>query len=381
MTALIADILTPSTSDEMLALLLAIAAELDAPTTAWQPGNPILTMMSTAAEMLATLSGVAVDIAKGGFGDLLPSDDWADIWAVSRFNVTRVAATSATGLVNLTNATVTQHDLDPGELIVAHATTGKIYRNTQAISILASTGLNNVAIAADEPGIASNAAPGTITTVVSGGTGVGSTNPLSVLGTDKETTLALVTRARAKLGALSPNGPKDAYNYVVTTPELTPGLSTPITRTRTVASETTGDVSVYLATASGAPSGGDVTIAQDAIDTYAEPWGVTATAIAATPSVVAITYQAWISGSQLTSAQIQTAIESALATWFSTLSIGGYVIPPDTGAVYVSSLEQVIGQSTPGILRVVVSVPAADVVLTANEVATLGTITPTITLL
>ncbi len=234
--------------------------------------------------------------------------------------------------------------------------------------------------AADEPGIASNAAPSTITTVVSSLVGVTCTNPLTFIGTDQETTLALVKRARSKLGALSPNGPKDAYNYVVTSPTLTPGLSTPITRTRTIASETTGDVSVYCATAAGAPTAPDIVIAQDAINTYAEPWGVTSTAIAATPHVIDVTYQAWLSGTQLTTGQAQTAIEDALSLWFSTLDLGGYVIPPDTGAVYVSSLEQVIGQAV-GALRAVVSLPAADVVLTPNEVAVLGTITPTITLL
>lgn len=378
--ASLTDILTPAERAEMLTLLLDIAASLNAPTTAWQSGNPNLTLLTTAAQKLADLSLVSVEIAKGGFGDLLPSDEWADLWALSRFNVTRVPATSATGLVNVTNSSLTQYDLLAGQLIIAHATTGKLYRNTGAISILASVGLANVTIAADEPGIASNASPGTITTVVSAQIGVGVTNPLSVIGTDKETTIALVTRARRKLGALSSNGPKDAYNYVATTPELS-ATSTPITRTRTVANAATGAISVYIATAAGAPSAPDVAVVQAAIDANAEPWGATATAIAATPHVVAITYQAWVSGSQLTSAQIQTTIGAALVAWFATLDLGGYVIPPDTGAVYVDALEQVIGHATPGILRVVVSLPAADVVLTANEVATLGTVTPTITIL
>ncbi len=148
-----------------------------------------------------------------------------------------------------------------------------------------------------------------------------------------------------------------------------------------MASETTGNVSVYCATASGAPSAPDIVIAQGSVDTYAEPWGVTSTVIAATPHVVDVTYQVWVSGSQLTTAQIQTAIEDALSLWFSTLDIGGYVIPPDTGAVYVNALRQVIGGSTPGILQADITLPAADVVLTSNEVATLGTIIPTVTLL
>lgn len=380
MTYDITDLITPATADEVLEELLSIAASLGQPTTAWQEGGPLLTQLMTIAQKIADGTVTDAEITKGGFGDLLPSDAWADIWAQSRFNETRVPATSATGLVNVTNSSGSNYAYDPGELIVAHTTTGKLYRNTTLITVLASVGLADVEIAADEPGIASNAAPGAITTVVTSDAGLGVTNPLSVLGTDKETTARLVTRSRSKLGALSPNGPKDAYDYIATSRDYS-ATSTPITRSRTVASVSTGNLSVYIATATGAPIAGDVAIVQAAIDTYAEPWGTTATAIAATPLTINITYQVWVSGSQLTSAQIQTAIATALATWFSGLDLGGYVIPPDTGAVYVDALEQVIGQATPGILRVVVSVPAADVVLTPNQVAVLGTLTPTVTLL
>ncbi len=381
MTASLPSLLTPVTKDEVLEILLALSASLGAPSTAWQPGNPILTLLQTVAQKLADLSVVTSDIAKGGFGDLLPSDEWADLWAESRFNVTRVPATAASGLVNLTNSSTTQYDLDPGQLIIAHATTGKTYRNTAIISVLASVGLDNVAVSADEPGIASNAAPNTITTVVSGGNGIGCTNPLSFVGTDRETTVALVPRARKKLGALSPNGPKDAYDFVVTNPELTVGLSTPITRTNTVTSPTTGDISVYCATAAGAPSGGDIAIAQAAIEAYAEPWGANATAIAATPQTVNITYQVWTKNSQLTSAQITSAIATALAAWFASLDIGGYVISPDTGAIYIDALQQVIGTAAPGIIRVAITVPAGTTVVGANNVAVLGTLTPTVTAL
>lgn len=381
MSYAIDDLVTPVTDDEALATLLAIAASVGLPTTSWQSGQPLLTLLTIVANKIAELSQIAAEITKGGFGDLLPSDSWADLWAQSRFDVQRVASTQATGTVDAANASLTNYTLAAGELIVAHAVTGKIYRNTQAIVILATVGLVDIAIAADEPGSASNAAPSTVTTVVSTLVGVTVSNPLSVLGTDKETTPVLVARARAKLAALSPNGPKDAYNYVVTTPEFTPSLTTPITRTRTVTSETTGAVTVYAATAAGAPIAGDIVIAQTAVDDWAEPWGAVATVVAATPVTVPVTYQAWVLGSQLTELQLTTTIAGALAAWFATLDLGGYVIPPDTGAIYVSALEQVIGQSTPGILRVVVSIPAADLVMTPNQVAVLGTITPTISVL
>lgn len=380
MAVALTDLVTPVAQSAMLTQLLGIANTLGLPTTSWQAGQPLRTMLNTVAQKLADFSSVAVAITQGGFGDLLPSDGWADIWAQSRFNVQRVQAVAATGLVALGNTSVTTYTLAIGDMIIAHATTGATYRNIAALSVPPG-GVASVAIQADVVGTGSNASPGTVTTVVSSYPGVTSTNAASVLGGDAETTLALVTRARAKLGALSPNGPRDAYNYVATTPTLSVGLSSPITRTRTVADPATGLISVYLATASGAPVAGDVTIVQTAINTYAQPWCVTATAIAATPHVVPITYTAYVKGSQLTSAQIQTAIGNALATWFSTLAIGGYVIPPDTGAVYVDALQQVMGAATPGILRVVITVPAATVVILSSEVATLGTVTPTITFL
>ncbi len=375
------EILTPAERDEVLATLLALSASLGAATTSWAEGNPLLTLLTTDAQKSADLTLMAVEIAKGGFGELLPSDAWADLWAQSRFKATRVPATAAAGYVDATNSSASNYGpIAIGGFIIAHATTGKIYRNQEVITILAGTGLDDILVSADEPGIASNAAPGTVTTVVSSLVGVGVSNPLAFVGTDKETTAALVERARAKLGSFSPNGPKDAYDYVAKTPEYS-GTSTPITRTRTVLSAATGVLTTYLATASGPPTVPDVAIVQDAFDQYVEPWGVQSVAAAATAVVVPITYQAWVQGSQLTSAQISALIDSALATWFASLDIGGYVIPPDTGAIYVDVLEQVIGQSTPGILRVAVSIPAATLVMTSNQVAQLGTVTGTITIL
>lgn len=387
MTATLESLITPATRDEMLETLLAIAALLDAPTTSWIEGDPTLTQFMTFGQKCADLSQVSVEIAKGGFGDLLPSDGWADIWALSRFKVTRIPATEATGAVDLVcDATAAGDTYDPGEIIIAHITTHKTYRNRDVVVVVPSTTIADVPFVADEPGIASNAAPATLTVMVSSLIGVTSSNPESLVGTDKETTPKLVERARSSLGSFSPNGPKDAYNYVATTPFLPDGTelsntSTPITRTRTVVDEATGELAVYLATAAGAPTAPDVAIVQTAIDAYAEPWGTTATAIASTEVVQAVTYQTWVKDSQLTAAQLEASIGVALALYFSLLDLGGDVVPPDDGRLYVEALEQVIGHAAVGITRVIVSVPAAAVVLAPNEVAVLGTITPTVTLL
>ena len=372
------EILTPSDRESVLATLLALAASFGAPTTAWQEGDPILTTLMTDAQKSADLTLVAVEIAKGGFGELLPSDAWADLWAQSRFNETRVPAESATGYVDATNSEPTNYPFQPGEFIIAHPTTGKVFRNQEVITILASAGLDDILMAADEPGTDSNAAPGLTWEIVSSAPGVAATNPLAFIGADRETTPNLVTRCRSKLGSFSPNGPKDVYDFVAKTP-LYSATSVPITRTKTVLDSTTGEITTYLATDAGAPISGDVDIVQDAFDQFAEPWGATAIAAASVGVPIAITYQAWVQGTQLTNAQIQTLIEAALITWFKSLDIGGYVIPPDDGGVYPDVLEQVIGQATPGIIRVAVTIPAAFVPLDVSEVATLSTITPTIT--
>lgn len=377
-------LLTPKTADEELEELLSIAASQDLATTSWEEGNPLLALLSICAEVFKDFSQTTVEITRGGFGDTLSSDEWGDIWAASMFDEVRVPAEPATtDTFRMINADLVAHDFDPGEIIVAHAVTHKTYRNTQAVHLDATSTTDDIAISADEVGVDSNAAPGTITVLVAPSLpGVTCTNVESALGADEETTPRLVQRSRSKLGSLSPNGPKEAYSYVAQTPAILARLiapnvlGTPITRVKTIASETTGILRAILATAAGAPSGPDVDIVQRGFDRFAEPWCTTAIAEPAIEVIRAVTYTAWVLGSNLTDAEIKLAIEKALIAWFKELAIGGYEIPPDTGAVYADAIEQVIGRAVPGVLRVQVS--GGDTILDDDEVAVLGTISATI---
>lgn len=386
MTFSLSDLINPKTRDAFITEMLAVADSLSLPTTAWQPGQWTRTMIALFAEGSSAFTKLIVEPIRGGFGDLLSSDDWADAWAKGQFDVDRTpAVTASTDTFTATNSTGVGYPVAAGDMIVANPITGKTYRNQAAIVIPAGGSLQ-FAIAADEVGTGSNAAPGTITTLVAPSLiGVTVTNPDACLGADKETTPNLVIRSRAKWGSLSPNGPKSAYDYVATTPFLPDGTplsntATPITRAKTVTDPLTGAITVYIATASGAPSGPDVTIVQNAIDTWAEPWCTTATAVAATPVSVAVTYHAWIR-STLTSLQLQNAIAAALAEFMSSVPIGGIVIPPAAGFVYVEELDVVISGANAGTVKVTISLPAADVPVAASEVPVLGAITPTITIL
>lgn len=375
---LLSDLLKTKTRDEVLDELLALAVSFGLPTTAWQPGQPVRTILTLVAQKLSDLTPTIVETVKGGFGDLATLA-WARLWAKSIYDVDAQLAEAATGYVTFTNASATPYPLNPGQGIVAHATTGKTYRTQGAITIPATGSIANVAIQADEVGTASDAAPGAITTMVTSLPGVTVTNPLAVLGADDETAPSLVARARSKLAALSPKGPKDAYDYVVKTLAAT---TVPITRGKTVADPATGIVTEYVATAAGAPSGGDVAIADATVHQWAEPWCVTSQAVGASNHSVDVTCQVWITGSNLTPTEAQTAIQLALAEFFKTVPIGGDIIPPATGPGGVIDhgvLTEVIGVAVPGIKKVALTVPAGDVALAANEVAVLGTPTISVT--
>lgn len=374
----LSDLITPVSQADAMNTLLSIASTIGLPTTSWQSGNPIRTMLATVAQKVSDLSLVATQMTRGGFGDLVSTDAWADAWSQSIYNVTRIPATQATGAVDVVNASATTYNLNAGELIVSHSVTGATYRNVAAVTLTANTTTTAIPILADTAGTGSNAAPAFVTVMVSTQNGLSCNNPLSIIGADKETTPLLVTRARRKLGSLSPNGPKDAYNYVATS--LTT-VSAPITRTNTVGSATTGIVTCYIANGAGAPSAADVALVQSAFDNFATPWAVTATAVAASPFVIPVTYQVYTKGATLTPAQMQTAISSALVAFFASLKIGGDVIPPDTGAVYLDAIQTAIANAAPGIRRVVLTAPSATVALTPNQVAVLGTLTGTITAL
>lgn len=234
-------------------------------------------------------------------------------------------------------------------------------------------------VAADEAGSDSSAAAHEIDTMVTTLLGVTCDNDVAAIGIDAESALSIVTGCRDKLGSLSPNGPKDAYNYVARRSELTG--TTGITRTRTLADSTTGDVTVYLAGPSGAVSGADRTLAETAITQYATPLCVTPTIYSAVSHPINVTYTAWLYASVgQTEAEIKAAIADALADAFLARPIGGDVIAPaTTGAFYVSLIESTIREAFPAhTFRMSVSAPATDEALAMSEVASLGTITATI---
>lgn len=382
----LASLLLSETKEAIYSGALSIATTLGLPVTSWQPGDPTRSQLFVESEFLESFGTIVDGFVQSAFLDYasqpLPDgsvNPWLAIVAKQTFNVDVPGATYAETDVLLTNPTGSFHDIEPTDVTFKSSTTGKTYHNTTGGSLAGSGGTLTVTVIADEPGAASSAAATEIDTIVSGPLGVTCSNPAAAVGLDAQAPATTVQQCRDKQGSLSPNGPASAYSFVARNSALT-GIQT-ITRVRVFPNSETGDVTIYVAGASGSVSGGDVTAVQNAINTWAAPLCITPTVASASNVTVAVSYTLWVYKSvNQTTAQIQAAIQTALEALFAARPIGGDIIPPaTTGALYVSLIESTIRGVIPAqAFRVSVTAPGGDTALTNGQVPVLGVVTPTI---
>lgn len=401
----LSSLIVPALQSDILTSELTIAASVGLPTTSWQPLAPERAILYTNAQIVAQYSQTAAFMAQGGYASLAatmvdangnPITTWMDLIAFNNYNLTRIPATAATlpaapgnsssgfGIINVGPNTF--GPFAANQVIFQNPTTRATYTNTGPIAAIpGDSAIHGIAITATGLGSSFTSAPGTITALLTPFAGVTCTNYSTAIGTDAESNAAFLQRCQAKLANLSPNGSAAAYAYIATSLTDTTqvwynrfGLpSAPITRTAVQTSP--GVVNVYLANASGGLSAGDVSIANSAIQALCVPDAITAIVASAAAIVVPITYTVYVpTVTGYTSGTVTSAISSALATYFSTLPIGG-ITDQTVGVVPYSALIGVIMSSLKGFNSVTLSAPAADVALTANQVATLGAITPTVT--
>lgn len=385
MTVTLADLTAPLTVEEAQTALYAAMAARGLTATSWKPGAIARTIVYAVALLVAALSLLISLVAEGGFLTLA-KEDWLTLLARYNFAVERNPGTQATFLQRFDNAGGGVYSGGAGDLVVSSSVNGKSYRSTGAWSIGALATDVLIEVEAVEVGTGSNAAPGDVDTMVSVLTGVTTTNPNAVVAEDVEEDPALELRCEEKLGSLSPNGPRDAYAYFARTARTTDGSPTGVTRVRVVA-DGFGNVDVYLADADGGIAGsvGDLTTplgaADDAIQRNAVPECVTETTHAASAHSVAVTYEYWLDDTTgQTDGQIEAAVAAALAAFMAARPIGGdQIVGESTGRVYKSAIEGAIAATFPGsTIRVSVTLPAADVDVTATQVPTLGAVSGTV---
>jgi hypothetical protein len=385
MTATISLLLAPMTEAQIWASTLSIAAALELDVDSWKPLDPSKTLLHLTADLFSVRMDIELAAVKGGFLDDA-EEDWIDLLVAENYTdadgspILRIPATHATGDVELVNAGGANFDFAIGEVTFQNSTTKATYRNAERVTLVGGA-TDTFDIIADVEGSGSTSSAGDIDTIVSPTMiGVSCANADSVVGVDREEDAAFVDRARDSLGALSPNGPKTAYDYVAKSTLRSDGTPVAINRTRFTASGNV--VSGVIASPTGAPTGSDVTDVDNAIQEQCVPLGVTCTTVtAATEVSVAITYTAYVpSDCPSTDDEIKAAVVAALTPYFATYPIDGYASTGGgQGYLYAHLLRGKIQSAEPQCFSLTLAAPAADVALTGGQVPTQGAITATIT--
>jgi phage-related baseplate assembly protein len=386
------ELFTPLTPDEVEAKLLQIAETLEFPVTAWAPLDAMAVLLAIVAANDSNLTQTMTLMGRSGLLDFAANTDgtinpWLTVLADSVYDVQREEETFATTpSMVLTNAAAVPYSISPGDLTFAITTgpnAGATFHNTTGGVLPASGGALGLTIVADTSGSGSTAQPGFITTMVTPLAGVSATNTLAAIGLDAESDQKLIQRCRAKLGALSPNGPSKAYEFAaLSTINPTTGAPVDINRVSVSPFSSTGQVQVYVASTSGPVPGtvGDLTtdlglVAQNIFEN-AMPIAVTVTVNSAASLSVLVRATIYMRDSNtILAADVQTAVLQRLLAFFQRQPVGGTNIGAG-GRLFLDAIIGEIYATVPNqVAQVIISSPVADVVMTASQVAVLTSVT------
>jgi len=346
------DLLSTKTIDDWKRSILNVATAVGLPTENWQEGGYTRTLLALFARLYATGGQVVRIIAASGFLDTA-SGDWLKLLAKNLFAVDPIEATFASAPLGLrlTNGGGGLFIFEAGDVVVAHASTSKTYRNTSG-GTLNPGGTLDLDLEAEEAGSGSNALVDTITTMVTTFGGVTCTNTLPLVGLDAEKDEDLRQRCRDSLAALSIGGIKRAYEFFAKSATREDGSPIGVNRVRVLTAPGDGTVTIYIAGAGGELTSPDVADVQAAFDEKVTPYGFNATAISATNLSITVPATIWIPASLgLSEAQARQAVLDALEAYVETLPIGGVVISPATGKIYWRALLGVVENAIPGMLK------------------------------
>jgi phage-related baseplate assembly protein len=366
----ITDLFSVTTKARVYDLALSIAAGLGLPVTSWRAGDPTRSVYHVLAEEIETRDITASTYAKSGFLDS-SEGDWLTLLADQVYNVQREEATAAADTLVLTNTEGGVYSWDAGDLVFRSSANGKTYHNTTSGTLSEVGETIEVGFVADEAGSDSALAEDELDEIVTAMPGVDITSSGAASAADAEEDEALRVRCRASTGALSPNGPSDAYSFVATTSALTGNTETD--RVYVDAESTTGDVTVYCAGSDGAVSGAAITAVTDALARYATPLTVTLNVVAATEVTQNVDVDVVLKASLgLAQATAEAAIAQAIEDMINVYPVGGV-----SGFFYRDAIRGAIFSVYGPVdtVNIDVNTPAAPVAMAVDEVLVPGTIT------
>ena len=356
---------TATTADAYLTQILATLTSNGFPATAWQSGNAGRTLARADAEALAELRAVVADVVKGGFLDPA-TGDWLTLLAAGLFDLTRIAATYAVGEVTLTcSASAGPYNITAAGLVVSDGTRRWRSTNTGLLT-LASGGTLTLAVKAESPGTAYNVSGSRITVITSpalaGVTVAAVSSWLTTSAVDEETDAALRAQCRLRWSTLGRGANLDAYEY-----NALNANASGVTRAQCVPGGGDGTLVVYIAQSAATATGPQVATVQAHIDSVA-PVTDAPTVTAATAVTVNITATIYVIAAS-DSAANRTLATDALSAYINGLDLGDATVDVVKlgAAIYAAA----------GIRDVDVVIPAADVGISAGQVAVPGTYTLT----
>lgn len=333
------------TAAKILQVGLGIAQAMGLPVTTWRTGDTTRSLYKFVATVLASLEGVVSEYIRAGFLSTA-SGDWLTVLAWEVYGVPRNDATYADPTVSVVNTGGGNFTFEPGEASFKNSITGKTYHNTNTVTFSGVGATATFELEADEAGSDSSVGLNEIDEIITAMNGVTITGSTVGLANDEESDEALQDRCRASLGSLSPNGPADAFEYVATTPSYTG--QTGVTRAKAVGS-TTGAITVYVAGPSGGVDGAAVAAVQEAVERWCTPLCCDPTAVSASTFNVTLAMTIRKSTTlEMSDAEIETAIESAIVALFAATKIGG----DGSGHFNTSPITNAVHEAVDGILYV-----------------------------
>jgi hypothetical protein len=382
----IAQLLAPVTATQFRAQMVASLVTLGIPANQWAAGGVFSSILTIVSIILGMLSSSLSTVINGFF---LPTatGNGLTLLAYYVYGVTAPTATFASGSITFTNASGASYSKAAGAVILTNPLNGQTYATTQALT-LGPVSSQTITVQATTVGTVGNAAPGTVTGIVSPSMpGVTVTNAAAILGLDAPSDATVRQLCLNSLGARSVRGPRTAYAYAVqTATNSVTGSPVNINRWQ-ISNNHQGTVTVVVASPTGAPTATDIAGVVASIEANARPQGIAVVVTAASVANDTDTLTVWCSvPTPVTAAQVQTAVEAALETLYTSFAIGGVTASDDTHASFTGLLADAkVGAIAAGVQSLggtLLSVQGAnDLALVSTQVAVDALAAPVIRLI
>lgn len=379
----LADLLSPPTEVQLTTTILAALSSLGFPVTSWPVGGAGRTLVQAFARVLAAVLVLVANVARGSLLDLATGTDpgspgdWLSLLAKSQYQLDRRAPTFAKVKLRLSASSgAGPYTITPGQLW-ALSSAGRRYNSANTGNVVLSAGPStaDIELLAENPGVAYNLGLGAVLTLETPLPGVtalsiessgGSGTAMVSAGVDQESDAALRLRCKSRWQTIGLQKTSDAYDALAKqAPSAADPDVYPVTRTKLDDTNPrgAGTVNLWIADAAGPLTTPDETavraycVARKSVTADLQ----VANAVARPINVTATIYVQGNSGAQAEAVTRLTAAINAVA-------IGG--------TVFDGQLIEELMTPT-GVYDATITSPTGDVVLAANEVATVGTLTIT----